>query len=113
MSQISDLENRYSLFEQGLLDEAQANQLRQDVADAASARDIDLFEDQRTDSGQLYESGKAAARGFLGSFATMGEGLGEAADAITNKLGFEDLIDSGEENELVRMSRAAQESILY
>ena len=47
MSQISDLENRYSLFEQGLLDEAQANQLRQDVADAASARDIDLFEDQR------------------------------------------------------------------
>ena len=111
MSQISELENRYSLFEQGLLDEAQANQLRQDVADAASARDIDLFEDQRTDSGQLYESGKAAARGFLGSFATMGEGLGEAADAITNKLGFEDLIDSGEENELVRMSRAAQESI--
>ena len=111
MSQISDIENRYSLFKQGLLDEAQANQLRQDVADAASARDIDLFEDQRTDSGQLYESGKAAARGFLGSFATMGEGLGEAADAITNKLGFEDLIDSGEENELVRISRAAQESI--
>ena len=111
MSQISDLENRYSLFEQGLLDEAQGNQLRQDLADAASARDIDLFEDQRTDSGQLYESGKAAARGFLGSFATMGEGLGEAADAITNKLGFEDLIDSGEENELVRISRAAQESI--
>jgi len=111
MSQISNLENRYSLFEQGLLDEAQANQLRQDVADAASARDIDLFEDQRTASGQLYESGKGVARGLLTGLASVGEGLGEQADAITNKLGFEDLIDSGEENELVRLSRAAQESI--
>ena len=111
MSEIADLERRYSLFEQGLLDEEAVNLLRQDVFDEASRRDIDLFEDQRTTSGQLYESGKGVARGFLGSFATLGEGLGEQADAITNKLGFEDLIDSGEENELVRMSRAAQESI--
>ena len=81
MSQISELENRYSLFEQGLLDEAQANQLRQDVADAASARDIDLFEDQRTGSGQLYESGKGVARGFLTGLVSVGEGLGEQADA--------------------------------
>jgi len=111
LSEIADLERRYSLFEQGLLDEEAVNLLRQDVFDEASRRDIDLFEDQRTTSGQLYESGKGVARGFLGSFATLGEGLGEQADAITNKLGFEDLIDSGEENELVRMSRAAQESI--
>ena len=111
MSEIADLERRHALFEQGLLDEEAVNLLRQDVFDAASRRDIDLFEGQRTTSEQLYETGKGVARGFLGSFATMGEGLGEQADAITNKLGLEDLIDSGEENELVRMSRAAQESI--
>ena len=111
MSEMSDLERRYSLFEQGLLDEEAVNQLRQDVFDEASRRDIDLFEEQRTPSGQLYEMGKGAARGFLGSFATLGEGLGEQADAITNLLGAEDLIDSGEENELVRISREAQESI--
>jgi len=77
MSEIADLERRHALFEQGLLDEEAVNLLRQDVFDAASRRDIDLFEGQRTTSEQLYETGKGVARGFLGSFATMGEGLGE------------------------------------
>ena len=111
MSEMADLERRYSLFEQGLLDEEAVNLLRQDWVDEASRRDIDLFEGQRTTSEQLYETGKGVARGFLGSFATLGEGLGEQADAITNFLGAEDLIDSGEENELVRISREAQKSI--
>ena len=111
MSEASDIQRRFSLFEQGLLDEDATNELRQDIYDIASARDLDLFEDERTTSGQIYEMGKGAARGFLSSFATLGEGLGEQADALTNLIGAEDFIDSGEENELVRISREAQESI--
>ena len=69
------------------------------------------FAEERTFGGQAFETVKAVPRGFAGSFLTAGEGLAELADAATNFVGLEDLIDSGEENELVRLSREGRASL--
>jgi hypothetical protein len=67
--------------------------------------------EERTIPGQIFETVKAVPRGFAGSFLTAGEGLAELADVATNFVGLEDLIDSGEENELVRLSREGRASL--
>ena len=69
------------------------------------------FAEERTFGGQAFETVKAVPRNFAGSFLTAGEGLAELADAATNFVGLEDLIDSGEENELVRLSREGRASL--
>ena len=69
------------------------------------------FADQRTATGQAFETIKGVGRGFGGSFLTAAEGLAELADAGTNALGYEDLIDSGDENALVKAARSGQEAI--
>ena len=75
----------------------------------------DPFADERTFGGQVFETAKAIPRGFAGSFLTAGEGLAELADAGTNLIGLEDLIDSGEDNAMVSLARdgraALQESM--
>ena len=71
----------------------------------------DPFADQRTATGQAFETIKGVGRGFGGTFLTAAEGLAELADAGTNALGYEDLIDSGDENALVKAARSGQESI--
>ena len=71
----------------------------------------DPFAEERTIPGQIFETVKAVPRGFAGSFLTAGEGLAELADVATNFVGLEDLIDSGEENELVRLSREGRASL--
>ena len=75
----------------------------------------DPFADERTFGGQVFETAKAIPRGFAGSFLTAGEGLAELADAATNTIGLEDLIDSGEDNAMVSLARdgraALQESM--
>ena len=55
--------------------------------------------------GQVGETLKAVPRGFANSFLSAGEGVAELADAATNALGFEDAIDSGDQNALVAASR--------
>tara|TARA_R100001082_G_scaffold95721_2_gene63041 strand:+ start:13913 stop:22288 length:8376 start_codon:yes stop_codon:yes gene_type:complete len=78
----------------------------------ASASDFeDFFAEQRTVSGQATEFLKGVPRGFANSFLTAGEGIAELADAATNAVGMDDLIDSGEENELVRASREGRNFI--
>ena len=67
--------------------------------------DVDEFEDERTVLGQAGETLKAIPRGFANSFLGAGEGLAELADAATNVVGLEDLIDSGDENALVFAAR--------
>jgi len=67
--------------------------------------DVDEFEDERTVLGQAGETLKAIPRGFANSFLGAGEGLAELADAATNAVGLEDLIDSGDENALVSAAR--------
>ena len=71
----------------------------------------DPYADERTIGGSVAEYGKGVARGFTGSFLSAGEGLAELADAATNYVGLEDLIDSGDENELVRLAREGRKSI--
>ena len=61
--------------------------------------------------GQIKETAKGVPRGFANTFLGAGEGLAELADAATNFVGYEDLIDSGEENELVRLAREGKEYI--
>ena len=55
--------------------------------------------------GQVGETLKAVPRGFANSFLSAGEGVAELADAATNAVGFEDAIDSGDQNALVAASR--------
>ena len=72
---------------------------------AAYFGDVDKFEDERTVLGQAGETLKAIPRGFANSFLGAGEGLAELADAATNAVGLEDLVDSGDENALVSAAR--------
>ena len=108
---LADLERRASLLQQGLLSPEEKSILREDVITQLYELGEDPFEGQRTLSGQALETGKGFARGFAGLIPTIGEGLAEQADALTNFLGAEDLIDSGEDNELVRLSRDANRSL--
>jgi len=71
----------------------------------------DPYADERTIGGSAAEFGKGIARGFTGSFLSAAEGLAELADAGTNLIGLDGLIDSGEDNELVRLARSGRESI--
>jgi hypothetical protein len=66
---------------------------------------------KRTVAGQVGETLKGVGRGFAGAFLSAGEGLAELADAATNVVGLEGLIDSGDENELVKASRAGRDWI--
>ena len=72
---------------------------------------FDPFEDERTASGQAFETAKGVGRGFANAFLSAGEGLAELADAGTNAIGLEDLIDSGDENDLVRAAREGRAAI--
>ena len=62
-------------------------------------------EPETTFFGQVGETLKGVPRGFANSFLSAGEGVAELADAATNALGFEDAIDSGDQNALVAASR--------
>ena len=80
----------------------------QEVADEIFQR---YYESKRTASGQAFETAKGVGRGFANAFLSAGEGLAELADAGTNAVGLEDLIDSGEENDLVRAAREGRAAI--
>ena len=71
----------------------------------------DPYADDRTIGGSVAEFAKAIPRAFSGSFLSAGEGLAELADAGTNFVGLDDLIDSGDENELVRLAREGRDAI--
>ena len=69
------------------------------------------YESKRTTGGQLFESAKGVGRGFANAFLTAGEGLAELADAATDFVGAEDLIDSGEDNALVKAAREGRAAV--
>jgi len=71
----------------------------------ADLPDPDPFADERTGLGQAGETLKAIPRGFANTFLSAGEGLGELADAATNVVGLENVIDDGDDNALVAASR--------
>ena len=61
--------------------------------------------------GQAEATGKAIGLGLGETFLSTAEGLAELADAGTNLIGLEDLVDSGEENELVALARKGRSSL--
>lgn len=74
--------------------------------------DFDFDEsDGTTALGSTAEFFKGIPRGFLSSFATGAEGLGQLADKATDFIGLENLVDSGEDNELIRLARIGQEKV--
>jgi hypothetical protein len=96
--------------------------------DEAKEQDIFAYVQQNRDSldaldlkpeGQeeigIFETGlevaKAPVRGFAKGLLSVPAGLAELADAATNTVGLEGLIDSGEENALVAFSRQGQRAI--
>ena len=71
----------------------------------------EVEEDDTGIIGQTGEFLKAVPRGFASGFLSSAEGIAELADATTNFVGLENLIDSGEENELVRLAREGRKSL--
>ena len=105
---MSTIEEEIDRFYRGELNPEELNELAYQVGEITGQ---DLFEGQRTASGQAIESGKAFARDFGGSLIGTAEGVAELSDALTNYIGLDNLIDSGEDNELVRLARGARESL--
>ena len=64
-----------------------------------------LPEEKTTIGGQIYETAKGVPRGFVNSFMSSFEGLAELADTVTDAVGLEDAIDSGDENWLIEQAR--------
>jgi hypothetical protein len=67
--------------------------------------------EERTVLGQIGQTFKAVPRGIANTVLSTGEGLAELADAATNLVGAEGLIDSGDENALVKASREGRDWI--
>jgi hypothetical protein len=68
-------------------------------------------EPERTVLGQIGETFKAVPRGIANTVLSTGEGLAELADAATNLVGAKGLVDSGDENALVKASREGRDWI--
>ena len=69
------------------------------------------YEDATSISGLLSETAVAVPRGFLQGGLSVGEGLAGLANTITDNVGLEDLIDSGEENELIRLANQGKKAV--
>ena len=67
--------------------------------------------EEPTALGQVGETLKAIPRGFGRTLLTAAEGAGELADAVTNKIGLEGLVDSGDDNALVAAARQGQKAL--
>lgn len=78
----------------------------------------DLFSDQTDQpegvdyyAGVPLEVGKGVVRGFGSGLLSAGAGLAELADVGTDFIGLEDLIDSGNENEIIRLANEGKQAI--
>ncbi len=78
----------------------------------------DLFSDQTDQPEGVYyyagvplEVGKGVVRGFGSGLLSAGAGLAELADVGTDFIGLEDLIDSGNENEIIRLANEGKQAI--
>lgn len=69
------------------------------------------YKPKRTVLGQIGETFKAVPRGVANTLLSTGEGLAELADAATNLVGAEGLIDTGDENALVKASKEGRDWI--
>jgi len=91
---------------QAIINALQSSQAREPSVAAPLTTDS---EEETTIGGQIYETAKAIPRGFVNSFMSAGEGLAALADTVTDSIGLEDAIDSGDENWLIEKSRAGRD----
>ena len=97
-------------FDDAMTNEEIVNAIENDILKNNSL-ETDPYADKRTLGGSVAEFAKGIPREFAGAFLSAGEGVAELADAGANALGFDDLIDSGDDNELVRLSREGRKSL--
>ena len=69
------------------------------------------FSGERTLGGRILEGNKGVARGFANTILSSVEGAAELADAATNFVGLDNLIDSGDENAAVSVANAGRDWI--
>jgi len=62
-------------------------------------------------AGVPVEMGKGLVRGFGSGLLSAGAGLAELADVGTDLIGLDDLIDSGDENELIRLANEGKQAL--
>ena len=91
---------------QAIINALQSSQAREPSVAAPLTTDS---EEETTIGGQIYETAKAIPRGFVNSFMSAGEGLAALADTVTDSIGLEDAIDSGDENWLIEKARAGRD----
>ena len=74
--------------------------------------DPSIAKEQSTDYLELTgEMGKGVVRGFGSGLLSAGAGLAELADVGTDFIGLEGLIDSGDENELIRLANEGKQAL--
>ena len=69
------------------------------------------YDDEATTLGLLSETALAVPRGFGKGVLSVGSGLAGLANTITDNIGLEDLIDRGEENEVIRLANQGKKAI--
>ncbi len=69
------------------------------------------YTDELTSLGRAKAFATDIPRGFLSSFATGAEGLAQLADTATDFVGLENLLDSDDDNEIIRLAREGQQKI--
>lgn len=69
------------------------------------------YDDEATTLGLLSETALAVPRGFGKGVLSVGSGLAGLANTITDNIGLDDLIDRGEENEVIRLANQGKKAI--
>ena len=121
MSKLEEIRRKYPEYDElsdydlatGVYDKFYADQIDRDEFFQRLGVNPAFEEMSTTDYalGLVPELGKGVARGFGKGLLGAGAGLAAVADSATNKLGFDDLIDSGEDNELIRLANEGKRAI--
>ncbi len=121
MSKLEEIRRKYPEYDElsdydlatGVYDKFYADQIDRDEFFQRLGVNPAFEEISTTDYalGLVPELGKGVARGFGKGLLGAGAGLAAVADSATNKLGFDDLIDSGEDNELIRLANEGKRAI--
>ena len=98
----------------------QIKELAQNYLDAGDLESTEIllgmiesgeYEDETTTAGLAFETAKAIPRGFGKGLLSSGAGLAGLANTITDNIGLENLIDEGEDNEIIRLANQGKKAI--
>ncbi len=91
-------------FIEGEIPTAVPNPMIPDDEDEETVLDPASEDPERTALGYASAMGKSFTEGLAGGLLSAGAGLAELADVATDRIGLENLVDSGDENELIRLA---------